>query len=144
MLTIDYKKLIKLVVTLISAASFIELNATSSMAELGDCQFSVGENYVNSVQGRRARSILTINNSKNATSNEGSVNIFSGSWRLERVSASKPVTIQTAGSMFLMIIDMGEIKEVWVGKCMSNGIVKGTIWDPNFSGITPSFVIESQ
>jgi hypothetical protein len=49
-------------------------------AEPGDCQFSVGENYINSVQGRRARSILTITNSINATDHEVPVNIFSGSW----------------------------------------------------------------
>ncbi len=142
MFTIDYKKLLKLALFFISAASFIELTATSSMAETGECQFLVGKDYSNTATGRRG--ILTITNSSNATGNGTLVNIFSGSWRLETVSEGQPVTVQTAGSMFLMIRDMGDIKQVWVGKCMSNGIARGTIWDPSISGITPSFVMESQ
>jgi hypothetical protein len=113
-------------------------------AETGDCQFSVGENYINTVQGRRARSILTITNSRNVTGHEVPVNIFSGYWGQERASKRQPVTIQTAGSMFLMIIDMGGIKQVWVGKCAPNRIIRGTIWDPHVSGTTPSFIMESQ
>jgi Transposase DDE domain len=45
----------------------------------------------------------------------------------EILSESQPVTIQTAGSMFIMIIDMREIKQVWVGKCAPNRIIRGTI-----------------
>jgi hypothetical protein len=140
--TINCKKLFQLATIFVSVMSFIELTATSSMAALGECQFLVGQDYANSHLGHQG--ILTISNSSTANGNGTSVNIFTGSWRIKSASEGQPVTVQTAGSAFLMIRDMGDIKQVWVGKCESDGFARGTVWDPTLPTVTPSFVMKSQ
>lgn len=142
MLTIKCKRLFQLATILISVSSFIELTAISSVAAPGKCRFITGEDYDNLHNGHQG--ILTISDKSNATGNGVSVNIFSGSWRVKSASESQPVTVQTAGSTFLMIRDMGDIKQVWVGTCQSNGFARGNVWDPSVPGTTSSFVMKSR
>jgi hypothetical protein len=46
--------------------------------------------------------------------------------------------------MFLMIRDMGEIKQVWAGTCESDGFARGVIYDPSIPGARTSFVVKSR
>jgi hypothetical protein len=115
---------------------------SASPTKTGGCQFVVGTDYANSHLGHQG--FLTISNSSTANGNGTSVSIFTGSWRIKSASEGQPVTVQTAGSRFLMIRDMGDIKQAWVGNCASDGFARGTVWDPTLPTVTPSFVMKSQ
>jgi hypothetical protein len=117
-------------------------NPRPSAVTPGECRFLVGNNY-STVSGVH-EGVLTISSNSNASGNGTLVNIFSGSWRVKSVSEGQPVTVQTAGSMFLMVRDMGEIKQVWAGTCESDGFARGTIYDPSIPGTENSFNIKSQ
>jgi hypothetical protein len=148
MLAINCKKLIQLPIILMGISSFISLNPESSMAAPGECNFLVGEKYSTrnsvGVPGGLHHGVLNISDSSNTSSNGTLVNIYSGSWRLRSVTEGQPVNVQTAGSMFLMIRDVGEIKQVWVGTCESDGFARGTIYDPSIPGERRSFILKSQ
>jgi hypothetical protein len=143
MLATNCKKIIRLSIIFMSVSSFIGVSPKPSMAEPSECRFIVGENYSNFHGGNQG--VLTISSSSNATGNGTLVSIFSGFWKI-RGSAmeGQPVTIQTAGSMFLMVREMGEIKQMWVGTCESDGFARGTIYDPTLPSARTSFIMKSQ
>jgi hypothetical protein len=143
MLAINLKKLIQLPIIFMSVSSLlIGLNPKSSTAAPSQCEFLVGENYA-TVSGVH-QGVLNISGNSTAEGNGTLVNIFSGSWRVRSVSDGQPVNVQTAGSMFLMIRDMGEIKQVWAGTCESDGFARGVIYDPSIPSKRTSFVVKSR
>jgi hypothetical protein len=142
MSAINFKKLILLPIVCMSISSFIGLNPKPSVAAPGTCQFVEGGSYSN--RHGNNQGVLSISDSSSQTGNGTLVNIFSGSWRLKSSTDSQPVTVQTAGSMFLMIRDMGEIKQVWTGTCGSDGFARGIIYDPSVPSAKTSFIMKSQ
>lgn len=142
MLAINFKKFVQLSIIFISVSSFIGLNPKSSMAAPSNCKFQEGESYSNQHSGHQG--ILEISSRSSTNINGKLVNIFSGSWRLASATEGQPVTVQTAGSMFVMIRDLGEFKQVWAGTCESNGFAKGVVHDPSFPGARASFIMKSK
>jgi hypothetical protein len=144
MLAINLKKLIQLPIIFMSVSSLsIGLNPKSATAAPSQCEFLVGENYTNLHGGNQG--ILTISSNSNAEGNGTLVNIFSGFWKIGgSAMEGQPVTVQTAGSMFLMIRDMGEIKQVWAGTCESDGFARGIIYDPSIPRARTSFTVKSR
>jgi hypothetical protein len=146
MLAINCKKLIQLPIIFMSFLSLLSLNPKSSIAAPSECKFLEREKYstqnlIPRVPNRFQQGVLSIADSSDVTSNGTTVRIASGSWRLQSVAKGQPVTVQTAGSMFLMIIDMGEIKRVWSGTCESDGFARGTIYDPSVPSARASFAV---
>jgi hypothetical protein len=143
MQAINLKKLIQLPIIFMSISSFfIGLNPKSSMAAPGTCQFQVGEDYSNKHSVHQG--VLSISDSSSAFVNGTKVNIFSGSWRLQSATEGQPVTIQTAGSSFLMIRDLGEIKQVWAGTCGSDGFARGIVYESSRPNEKWNFFMKSR
>ncbi len=106
------------------------------MAAAAECRFEDGKHYEHrhSFGGDSFKGDMLLLGDGSAVLNGKRVKSFSGSWAIgTQASTENNLTLQTSGSTFMMIRQMGDFKQMWVGTCQSDGLVRGDVWDPSLA-----------